>query len=86
MNCVVRKDVWAEWTVIVAEALQVKEEFKMEEQRLHVSKARGAYRVAVLAETSFAGARSKREPGHVETDLEKPLSGANSAIGSLASP
>ena len=58
-------------SVIVAEEFV----FTIEERRLYVSQARGAYQVAVEAEMAFAQTRSKRESGHVETDLERGAQG-----------
>ena len=70
LNYVVHKDFEAELKVRVAKTFPVKDEFTIEEHRLHVSKASSAYQVDVETGAAFTQARSSRESDQVETNWE----------------
>ena len=73
LSYVVRKDFESELKEIIVACFRVSESFTAEQQRLYVSKARGAYRVALDVEQAIAAQSAKRAADQAETDLEKNL-------------
>ena len=73
LGYVVRAQYETELAAIVKDQFKVKEGFTAEQQRLYVSKLRGAYRTAMDVEEAMKGQAAKRLQENSELDLEKPL-------------
>ena len=77
LDYVVRDNYETELKSIVSEKFQVKEDFTAEEQRLYISKARGAYRLALEMVRSSkdrqAADAAREEQLKTETDVERDL-------------